>query len=147
MRLYDISIRKINQIQHGSKAQHWAYETTTLPAATSKLPDPTEALSWEQSCEERRQSKFTRNLLPWENCLFVTNNLEDETDQAIEEPEEIMHINRDSESKYEKSDRHETFELNRNFQMLPKELYQENYEAINVELRLVKKRQGRKKSK
>ncbi|GFT45461.1 hypothetical protein TNCV_349301 [Trichonephila clavipes] len=36
----------------------------------------------------------------------------DETDQAIEEPDEIVHINRDSESKYEKSDRHETFELN-----------------------------------
>ncbi|GFX64241.1 hypothetical protein TNCV_1499651 [Trichonephila clavipes] len=36
----------------------------------------------------------------------------EETDQAIEEPDEIMHINRDSESKYEKSDRHETFELN-----------------------------------
>ncbi|GFU93921.1 hypothetical protein TNCV_1661441 [Trichonephila clavipes] len=51
---------------------------------------------------------------------------EDETDQAIEEPDEIMHINRDSESKYDKSDRHETFELNCNFQMLPKELYQEN---------------------
>ncbi|GFX78310.1 histone-lysine N-methyltransferase SETMAR [Trichonephila clavipes] len=32
---------------------------------------------------------------------------EDETDQAIEEPDEIMHINRDSESKYDKSDRHE----------------------------------------
>ncbi|GFT51828.1 hypothetical protein TNCV_4441121 [Trichonephila clavipes] len=42
-----------------------------------------------------------------ETCLA-----EDETDQAIEEPDEIMHINRDSESKYEKSDRHETFELN-----------------------------------
>ncbi|GFX20177.1 hypothetical protein TNCV_1437371 [Trichonephila clavipes] len=51
--------------------------------------------------------------------------MEDETDQAIEEPDEIMHINRDSESKYDKSDRHETFELNCNFQMLPKELYQE----------------------
>ncbi|GFV52050.1 hypothetical protein TNCV_1324031 [Trichonephila clavipes] len=51
---------------------------------------------------------------------------EDETDQAIEEPDEIMNINRDSESKYDKSDRHETFELNCNFQMLPKELYQEN---------------------
>ncbi|GFU67857.1 transposable element Tcb1 transposase [Trichonephila clavipes] len=51
---------------------------------------------------------------------------EDKTDQAIEEPYEIMHINRDSESKYDKSDRHEMFELNFNFQMLPKELYQEN---------------------
>ncbi|GFU95005.1 hypothetical protein TNCV_1410591, partial [Trichonephila clavipes] len=37
---------------------------------------------------------------------------EDETVQTNEEPDEIMHINRDSESKYEKSDRHETFELN-----------------------------------
>ncbi|GFW40256.1 hypothetical protein TNCV_1018141 [Trichonephila clavipes] len=27
---------------------------------------------------------------------------EDETDQAVEEPDEIMHINRDSESKYDK---------------------------------------------
>ncbi|GFW76762.1 HTH_Tnp_Tc3_2 domain-containing protein [Trichonephila clavipes] len=53
--------------------------------------------------------------------------LEDETDQAIEEPDEIMHINRDSENKYDKSDRHdEAFELNCYFQMLPKELYQEN---------------------
>ncbi|GFW00549.1 transposable element Tcb2 transposase [Trichonephila clavipes] len=34
-----------------------------------------------------------------------------ETDQANEEPAEIMHINQDSESKHEKSDRHETFEL------------------------------------
>ncbi|GFU81816.1 hypothetical protein TNCV_3087281 [Trichonephila clavipes] len=57
---------------------------------------------------------------------LVTLSFEDETDQAIEEPDEIMHINRDSESKYDKSDRHETFELNCNFQMLPKELYQEN---------------------
>ncbi|GFT70929.1 hypothetical protein TNCV_694641 [Trichonephila clavipes] len=53
-----------------------------------------------------------------------------ETDPAIEEASEIMHINQGSESKYEKSDRHETFELN----MLPKEIY----EAINVALRLIK---------
>ncbi|GFT31039.1 hypothetical protein TNCV_1683961 [Trichonephila clavipes] len=32
-----------------------------------------------------------------------------ETDQAIEEPAEIMHINQDSESKYEKSVRPGTF--------------------------------------
>ncbi|GFT07649.1 hypothetical protein TNCV_4045841 [Trichonephila clavipes] len=31
-----------------------------------------------------------------------------ETDQAIEQPTEIMHINQDSESKYQKSVRHET---------------------------------------
>ncbi|GFU22151.1 uncharacterized protein TNCV_2060341 [Trichonephila clavipes] len=66
-----------------------------------------------------------------------------EIDQAIEEAAEIMYINQDSESKYEKSDRHETFELN----MLPKKLYKENYEAINVALHLVKKKQGRKSSK
>ncbi|GFU94190.1 uncharacterized protein TNCV_4162681 [Trichonephila clavipes] len=66
-----------------------------------------------------------------------------ETDPAIEQAAEIMHINQDRESKYEKSDRHETFELN----MLPKEFYEENYEAINVALRLVKKTQGRKSSK
>ncbi|GFX91226.1 hypothetical protein TNCV_1246411 [Trichonephila clavipes] len=35
-----------------------------------------------------------------------------ETDQAIEEPADIMHINKDKESKHEKSDRQETFELN-----------------------------------
>ncbi|GFU15208.1 hypothetical protein TNCV_1784771 [Trichonephila clavipes] len=35
-----------------------------------------------------------------------------DTVQAIEEPAEIMYINQDSESKYEKSDRYETFELN-----------------------------------
>ncbi|GFX94719.1 hypothetical protein TNCV_4799961 [Trichonephila clavipes] len=34
-----------------------------------------------------------------------------ETDQAIEEPTEIMLINQDSESKYQKSVRDETFEL------------------------------------
>ncbi|GFX75557.1 uncharacterized protein TNCV_4714641 [Trichonephila clavipes] len=62
-----------------------------------------------------------------------------ETDQAIEEAAEIMHINQDSESKYEKCHRHETFELN----MMPKELYEENYEALNVALRLVKKTLGR----
>ncbi|GFT62694.1 uncharacterized protein TNCV_3096281 [Trichonephila clavipes] len=51
-----------------------------------------------------------QNIKKW---AFVISLLkEDETDQAIEEPDEIMHINRDSESKYEKSDRHETFELN-----------------------------------
>ncbi|GFT82601.1 uncharacterized protein TNCV_1633941 [Trichonephila clavipes] len=66
-----------------------------------------------------------------------------ESDQAIEEAAEIMPINKDSESKYEKSDRHETFELN----MLPKKLYEENYEAINVALHLVKKTQRRKSSK
>ncbi|GFT84596.1 retrovirus-related Pol polyprotein from transposon opus [Trichonephila clavipes] len=44
--------------------------------------------------------------------VIIKHCPEDETDQAIEEPDEIMHINRDSESKYEKSDRHETFELN-----------------------------------
>ncbi|GFV11841.1 uncharacterized protein TNCV_687401 [Trichonephila clavipes] len=63
-----------------------------------------------------------------------------ETDQAIEKAAEIMHIIQGRESKYEKSDRHETLELN----MLPKELYEENYEAINVARRLVKKTQGRK---
>ncbi|GFT45109.1 uncharacterized protein TNCV_1736921 [Trichonephila clavipes] len=67
-----------------------------------------------------------------------------ETDQAIEEPTEIMHMNQDSESKYQKSVRHETFELIRNFKMLPKDLYEENYEALNLALRLVKKTQGRK---
>ncbi|GFU97450.1 uncharacterized protein TNCV_1913051 [Trichonephila clavipes] len=47
-----------------------------------------------------------QNIKKW---AFVISLLkEDETDQAIEEPDEIMHINRDSESKYEKSDRHET---------------------------------------
>ncbi|GFX46772.1 uncharacterized protein TNCV_4039201 [Trichonephila clavipes] len=66
-----------------------------------------------------------------------------QTDQAIKEPAEIMHINQDSENKYEKSDRHEISEFN----MLPKELYEENYEAINVALRLVKNTQGRKSSK
>ncbi|PRD32145.1 UNVERIFIED_CONTAM: hypothetical protein NCL1_21380 [Trichonephila clavipes] len=55
-----------------------------------------------------------------------------------------MHINRNRESKYEKGDRHETFELNLNFQMMPKELYQEKYEAINVTFRFVKKTQARK---
>ncbi|GFX53780.1 uncharacterized protein TNCV_1597261 [Trichonephila clavipes] len=73
--------------------------------------------------------------------------VEVETDQAIEEPAEKLHINQDSESKYEKSDRYETFELNLNFQMLPKELYEEIYEAINVALRFVKMTQGRKKLK
>ncbi|GFV94273.1 uncharacterized protein TNCV_2267271 [Trichonephila clavipes] len=49
-----------------------------------------------------------QNIKKW---AFVISLLkEDETDQGIEEPDEIMHINRDSESKYEKSDRHETFE-------------------------------------
>ncbi|GFS56430.1 uncharacterized protein TNCV_4302631 [Trichonephila clavipes] len=65
-----------------------------------------------------------QNIKKWASVISVLK--EDETDQAIEEPDEIMHINRDSESKYDKSDRHETFELNCNFQMLPKELYQEN---------------------
>ncbi|GFX44767.1 uncharacterized protein TNCV_1802481 [Trichonephila clavipes] len=67
-----------------------------------------------------------------------------ETDQAIEEPTESMHMNQDSESKYQKSVRHEAFELIRNFKMLPKDLYDENYEALNLALRLVKKTQGRK---
>ncbi|GFV06858.1 RNA-directed DNA polymerase from mobile element jockey [Trichonephila clavipes] len=65
-----------------------------------------------------------RILKKWASVISLLK--EDETVQAIEEPDEIMHINRDSESKYDKSDRHETFELNCNFQMLPKELYQEN---------------------
>ncbi|GFW01681.1 retrovirus-related Pol polyprotein from transposon RE1 [Trichonephila clavipes] len=65
-----------------------------------------------------------QNIKKWASVISLLK--EDETDQAIEEPDEIMHINRDSESKYDKSDRHETFELNCNFQMLPKELYQEN---------------------
>ncbi|GFY23088.1 hypothetical protein TNCV_3763281 [Trichonephila clavipes] len=42
----------------------------------------------------------------------ASDGKEVETDQAIEEPAEIMHINEDSESKYEKSVKHETFELN-----------------------------------
>ncbi|GFT21132.1 hypothetical protein TNCV_2582131 [Trichonephila clavipes] len=41
-----------------------------------------------------------------------------------------MHINQDSESKYEKCVRHETFELISNFQMLPKDFYEENYDVI-----------------
>ncbi|GFX45567.1 uncharacterized protein TNCV_2741031 [Trichonephila clavipes] len=86
-----------------------------------------------------------QNIKKWASVISLLK--EDETDQAIEEPDEIMHINRDSESKYDKSDRHETFELNCNFQMLPKELYQKNYETINVALRLVKKTQGRNSSK
>ncbi|GFW92057.1 uncharacterized protein TNCV_2153361 [Trichonephila clavipes] len=50
-----------------------------------------------------------QNIKKW---AFVISLLkEDETDQAIEEPDEIMHINRDSESKYEKSDRHETCQV------------------------------------
>ncbi|GFV14764.1 uncharacterized protein TNCV_3959741 [Trichonephila clavipes] len=65
-----------------------------------------------------------QNIKKWASVISLLK--EDETEQAIEEPDEIMHINRDSESKYDKSDRHETFELNCNFQMLPKELYQEN---------------------
>ncbi|GFV08840.1 hypothetical protein TNCV_3820831 [Trichonephila clavipes] len=43
-----------------------------------------------------------------QDCLLMK---EVETDQTIEEPAEIMHIYRDNESKYEKNDRHETFEL------------------------------------
>ncbi|GFT23787.1 integrase catalytic domain-containing protein [Trichonephila clavipes] len=65
-----------------------------------------------------------QNIKKWASVISLLK--EDETDQAIEEPDEIMRINRNSESKYDKSDRHETFELNCNFQMLPKELYQEN---------------------
>ncbi|GFU88794.1 uncharacterized protein TNCV_4444711 [Trichonephila clavipes] len=37
-----------------------------------------------------------------------------ETDQAREEPDELMDINHDSESKFEKSDEHETGTLARN---------------------------------
>ncbi|GFT50563.1 uncharacterized protein TNCV_551581 [Trichonephila clavipes] len=70
--------------------------------------------------------------------------MEVETDQAIEEPTEIMHINQDSESKYQKSVRHETFELIRNFPMLPKDLYEENYEAIMFHFALLKRRKVEK---
>ncbi|GFX75931.1 long-chain-fatty-acid--CoA ligase 6 [Trichonephila clavipes] len=58
-----------------------------------------------------------QNIKKWASVISLLKK--DETDQAIEEPDEIMHINRDSESKYDKSDRLETFELNCNFQMLP----------------------------
>ncbi|GFW32605.1 uncharacterized protein TNCV_565501 [Trichonephila clavipes] len=47
-----------------------------------------------------------QNIKKW--ALVISLLKEDETGQATEEPDEIMHINRDSESKYEKSDRHET---------------------------------------
>ncbi|GFW45682.1 hypothetical protein TNCV_3246191 [Trichonephila clavipes] len=67
-----------------------------------------------------------------------------ETDQAIEEPAEIMHINQDSESNYEKSVRYETFELICNFQMLPKDLYEENYEAIRKHFALLKRHKEEK---
>ncbi|PRD17596.1 UNVERIFIED_CONTAM: hypothetical protein NCL1_64009 [Trichonephila clavipes] len=90
----------------------------------------------------RRVNPVSRNqfLKKWACVISIE---EVEIDQAIEEPTEILHTNQDSESYYEKSDKHETFELNLNFQMLPKELYEENYEAINVALRLVKKTEGR----
>ncbi|GFT24832.1 uncharacterized protein TNCV_3021241 [Trichonephila clavipes] len=45
-----------------------------------------------------------QNRKKWAFVIFILK--EDETAQAIKEPDEIMH--RDSESKYEKSDRHET---------------------------------------
>ncbi|GFV09378.1 hypothetical protein TNCV_1623551 [Trichonephila clavipes] len=38
-----------------------------------------------------------------------------ETDHATEEPAEIMRINHDSGSKFEKSDEHEMFEMKGNF--------------------------------
>ncbi|GFX10187.1 hypothetical protein TNCV_1865851 [Trichonephila clavipes] len=72
-----------------------------------------------------------------------------ETDQAREETAEIININHDSESKFQKSDEHETFELKGKFsKVLPKEL-QEKYEAMSVAqdtLRPVKKTQARKSS-
>ncbi|GFY23188.1 hypothetical protein TNCV_3764281 [Trichonephila clavipes] len=75
------------------------------------------------SIADRKRSD-EQNIKKWASVISLLK--EDETDQAIEEPDDIMHINRDRKSKYDKSDRHETFELNSYFQMLPKELYQEN---------------------
>ncbi|PRD18214.1 UNVERIFIED_CONTAM: hypothetical protein NCL1_61480 [Trichonephila clavipes] len=50
------------------------------------------------------------NIRKW---AFVISLLkEDETCQSIEDPDEIMDSNRDSESKYDKSDIHKTFQLN-----------------------------------
>ncbi|GFX03585.1 hypothetical protein TNCV_4751701 [Trichonephila clavipes] len=42
---------------------------------------------------------------------FLLNEVE--TDKAREEPEEIMDINRDNESKFKESDEHETFRVER----------------------------------
>ncbi|GFU83772.1 uncharacterized protein TNCV_2266931 [Trichonephila clavipes] len=43
-----------------------------------------------------------QNIKKWASVILLK---EDETVQAIEEPDELMHINRDSESKCDKSDR------------------------------------------
>ncbi|GFV36921.1 hypothetical protein TNCV_4767191 [Trichonephila clavipes] len=67
---------------------------------------PSEVLNYIKNVyRELSSTNYIYNLLA--KCLHMA----EETDQAIEEPDEIMHINRDSESKYEKSDRHETQEL------------------------------------
>ncbi|GFX96117.1 transposable element Tcb1 transposase [Trichonephila clavipes] len=54
-----------------------------------------------------------------------------ETDLAREEPDEIMDINYDSESKLKKSDEHETFELKRKFSNV-KKFHQEKYQATCI---------------
>ncbi|PRD36455.1 UNVERIFIED_CONTAM: hypothetical protein NCL1_08651 [Trichonephila clavipes] len=57
-----------------------------------------------------RMNNFVVLIVVLYDLLWFINEVE--TDQAIEEPAEIMHMNQDSENKYEKSDRHENFELN-----------------------------------
>ncbi|GFT25013.1 hypothetical protein TNCV_179311 [Trichonephila clavipes] len=45
-----------------------------------------------------------------QSLLHEVETSEKEINEAREEPDEIMHINHDSESKFEKSDEHEMFE-------------------------------------
>ncbi|GFW99624.1 hypothetical protein TNCV_3418571 [Trichonephila clavipes] len=56
--------------------------------------------------------------------------MEVETDQVRKERTETMHINHDSESKFEKSN--ENMKRTENFQMLPKELHLLKYDAISA---------------
>ncbi|GFW99623.1 hypothetical protein TNCV_3418561 [Trichonephila clavipes] len=62
-------------------------------------------------------------------CGILLN--EDEIDQTKEEPDEIKDINHDRESKFEKSDAHETFEL-KVFKCYLKNSIKKRYEATSV---------------
>ncbi|GFU50347.1 hypothetical protein TNCV_301751 [Trichonephila clavipes] len=68
-----------------------------------------------QSPEIKWSSRRIQNIKK-EMDICVQSLLDEvETDQANEELDEMMDINRDSESKLEKSDEHETFELKGKF--------------------------------
>ncbi|GFT73563.1 hypothetical protein TNCV_4021641 [Trichonephila clavipes] len=71
-----------------------------------------------------------------------------ETDQVWEEPDEIMHINLDRQSKFEESDEHETFEFKGKFSNVTRrKTPSRRYKTTSVPqdtLQPVKKPQARK---